>query len=119
MHSSGTLRCPAPRIYHSINIKLPAPPQTPCNHHAQKEHAPLNTFQELIKPIKMLEKLKSFYTDPLYLNSLALMLNSAFGAFFGLLFRIVAARGMLAKGLGIAARRGRRGSVQGGEVGLT
>ncbi|MCZ7381965.1 MAG: hypothetical protein O8C64_10430 [Candidatus Methanoperedens sp.] len=42
----------------------------------------------------MLEKLKSFYTDPLYRNSLALMLNSAFGAFFGLLFWIVAARGM-------------------------
>ncbi|MCZ7381194.1 MAG: hypothetical protein O8C64_06455 [Candidatus Methanoperedens sp.] len=41
----------------------------------------------------MLEKLKFFYTDPLYRNSLALMLNSAFGAFFGLLFRIVAAWG--------------------------
>jgi hypothetical protein len=34
----------------------------------------------------MQKKLRSLYTDPLYRNSLALMLNSAVGAFFGLLF---------------------------------
>jgi hypothetical protein len=31
----------------------------------------------------MLSKLRSLYIDPLYCNSLALMLNSAIGAFFG------------------------------------
>ena len=50
----------------------------------------------------MLTKLKSLYTDPLYRNSLALMFNSAIGAFFGLLFWIVAARTMPAKDLGLA-----------------
>ncbi|VVB94963.1 Uncharacterised protein [uncultured archaeon] len=50
----------------------------------------------------MLTKLKSLYTDPLYRNSLALMLNSAFGAFFGLLFWIVAARTMPSKDIGLA-----------------
>jgi hypothetical protein len=53
----------------------------------------------------MLKKLKSLYTDPLYRNSIAMMLNSAFGAFFGLLFWIVAARTMPAKGgLGVEAK---------------
>jgi O-antigen/teichoic acid export membrane protein len=50
----------------------------------------------------MLSKLRSLYTDPLYRNSLALMLNSAIGAFFGLLFWIVAARTMPAKEIGLA-----------------
>jgi O-antigen/teichoic acid export membrane protein len=50
----------------------------------------------------MLPKLRSLYTDPLYRNSLALMLNSAIGAFFGLLFWIVAARTMPAKEIGLA-----------------
>lgn len=49
----------------------------------------------------MLKKIKSLYTDPLYRNSLALMLNSAVGAFFGLLFWIVAARMMPAKDIGL------------------
>ncbi|MCX9025586.1 MAG: oligosaccharide flippase family protein [Candidatus Methanoperedens sp.] len=52
--------------------------------------------------ITMLKKLRSLYTDPLYRNSLALMLNSAIGAFFGLLFWIVAARTMPAKDIGLA-----------------
>jgi hypothetical protein len=34
----------------------------------------------------MLTKLRSLYTDPLYRNSIALMLNSAFSAFFDLLY---------------------------------
>jgi O-antigen/teichoic acid export membrane protein len=50
----------------------------------------------------MQKKLRSLYTDPLYRNSLALMLNSAVGAFFGLLFWIVAARTMPAKEIGLA-----------------
>ncbi len=50
----------------------------------------------------MQKKLRSLYTDPLYRNSLALMLNSAIGAFFGLLFWIVAARTMPAKDIGLA-----------------
>lgn len=50
----------------------------------------------------MLTKLRSLYTDPLYRNSLALMLNSAFMAFFGLLFWIIAARTMPAKDIGLA-----------------
>ena len=50
----------------------------------------------------MQKKLRSLYTDPLYRNSLALMLNSAIGAFFGLLFWIVAARTMPAKEIGLA-----------------
>ena len=54
----------------------------------------------------MLNSLKKYYRDPLYRNSIAMTLNSAFGAFFGLMFWIVAARGMLAKGLEIALRWG-------------
>ncbi len=50
----------------------------------------------------MLKKLKSFYTDPLYRNSIAMMMNSAFGAFFGLLFWIVAARTMPSNDMGLA-----------------
>jgi O-antigen/teichoic acid export membrane protein len=52
--------------------------------------------------LQWLKKLKYLYTDPLYRNSLALMLNSAFMAFFGLLFWIVAARTMPAKDIGLA-----------------
>ena len=50
----------------------------------------------------MQKKFRSLYTDPLYRNSLALMLNSAISAFFGLLFWIVAARTMPAKDIGLA-----------------
>ncbi len=50
----------------------------------------------------MQKKLISIYSDPLYRNSLALLLNSAFGAFFGLIFWIVAARTMSAKDIGLA-----------------
>jgi O-antigen/teichoic acid export membrane protein len=49
----------------------------------------------------MQKKLRSLYTDLLYRNSLALMLNSSLGAFFGLLFWIVAARTMPAKDIGL------------------
>ncbi len=77
------------------NTKTPAPTNA-------KQHTPLNTFQELSTSSKMLSKLRSLYTDPLYRNSLALMLNSAIGAFFGLLFWIVAARTMPAKDIGLA-----------------
>ncbi len=53
----------------------------------------------------MLDNLKKYYRDPLYRNSIAMMLNSAVAAFFGLLFWIVAARTMLAKGgLGVEAK---------------
>jgi O-antigen/teichoic acid export membrane protein len=55
-----------------------------------------------MKTILMKNKIRSLYTDPLYRNSLALMLNSAIGAFFGLLFWIVAARTMPAKEIGLA-----------------
>jgi len=47
--------------------------------------------------------LKKYYRDPFYRNSIAMMLNSAFGAFFGLLFWIVAARTMPSKDIGLAA----------------
>jgi len=50
----------------------------------------------------MLEKFKSYYTDPLYRNSLAMMLNSALAALFGLLFWIMAARTMPSKDIGLA-----------------
>jgi O-antigen/teichoic acid export membrane protein len=50
----------------------------------------------------MLGHLKKYYRDPFYRNSLALMLNSAFSAFFGLLFWIVAARTLPSKDIGLA-----------------
>ncbi len=62
----------------------------------------LKYFSRVGKPTQMQKKLKSLYTDPLYRNSIALMLNSAFAAFFGLLFWIVAARTMPAKDIGLA-----------------
>ncbi|KCZ72191.1 Polysaccharide biosynthesis protein [Candidatus Methanoperedens nitroreducens] len=46
--------------------------------------------------------LKAILPDPLYRNSIAMILNSAFGAFFGLLFWIVAARTMSSKDIGLA-----------------
>ena len=53
----------------------------------------------------MLNSLKKYYRDPLYRNSIAMMLNSAFGAFFSILFWIVAARTMFLKGrLGVEAK---------------
>ncbi len=50
----------------------------------------------------MLDNLKNYYCDPLYRNSIAMMLNSGFNAFFGLLFWIVAARTMSSKDIGLA-----------------
>ncbi|VVB84853.1 Uncharacterised protein [uncultured archaeon] len=50
----------------------------------------------------MLTTLRQYYRDPLYRNSIAMMLNSAFAAFFGLLFWIVAARTMSSKDMGLA-----------------
>lgn len=49
----------------------------------------------------MMENMKKYYHEPLYRNSVALMLNSAFSALFGLLFWIVAARIMSAKDIGL------------------
>jgi hypothetical protein len=42
--------------------------------------------------------LKQYYRDPLYRNSIAMMQNSVFAGFFGLLFWIVAAWIMPSKG---------------------
>ncbi|VVB84849.1 Polysaccharide biosynthesis protein [uncultured archaeon] len=50
----------------------------------------------------MLDYLKKYYRDPLYRNSIAMMLNSVFAALFGLLFWIVAARTMSSKDIGLA-----------------
>lgn len=46
---------------------------------------------------------KKFYRDPLYRNSIAIMLSQALSAFFGLLFWIVAARNMPSQDLGLAS----------------
>jgi len=54
----------------------------------------------------MPEKLRSLYTDPLYRNSIAMMLNSAFAAFFGLLFWIERHAPSSRRGLGIIRRKG-------------
>ncbi|NJD54597.1 MAG: lipopolysaccharide biosynthesis protein [Candidatus Methanoperedens sp.] len=40
----------------------------------------------------MLQKLKNYYRDPLYKNSLYIMLNSVTGALFGFIFWMIAAR---------------------------
>ena len=45
---------------------------------------------------------KKYYAEPLYRNSIAIILNSAFAALFGLLFWIVAARTMLPNEIGLA-----------------
>lgn len=50
----------------------------------------------------MLNSIKKYYKEPLYRNSIFLMLNSAFSALFGLLFWIVAARTMPSKDIGLA-----------------
>lgn len=50
----------------------------------------------------MLDNLKKYYREPLYRNSIAMMLNSASASFFGLLFWIVAARTMPSKDIGLA-----------------
>ncbi|MDP2845224.1 MAG: hypothetical protein Q8N79_04010 [Candidatus Methanoperedens sp.] len=50
----------------------------------------------------MLDNLKKYYHESLYRNSIAMMLNSAFAAFFGLLFWIAAARTMPVKDIGLA-----------------
>lgn len=50
----------------------------------------------------MLNILKKYYHEPLYRNSIFLMMNSAFSALFGLLFWIVAARTMSSKDIGLA-----------------
>lgn len=46
--------------------------------------------------------IKKYYTDPLYLNSIAIMLNSVFTAIFGFLFWIIAARTMSSNNIGLA-----------------
>jgi hypothetical protein len=46
----------------------------------------------------MPKRIRSLYTDPLYRHSLALMLNSAIGAFFGFLFWTAAAMGHVKEG---------------------
>jgi hypothetical protein len=66
----------------------------------------------------MLSKLRSLYTDPLYRNSIALMLNSAFGAFFGLLFWIAAARAMSSKAVWNCIEVRRLGSHEGTTLGM-
>jgi O-antigen/teichoic acid export membrane protein len=50
----------------------------------------------------MFSGIKKYYREPLYRNSLAIMLNSAFSSFFGLLFWIVAARTMPSTQIGLA-----------------
>ncbi len=46
--------------------------------------------------------LKRYYSEPLYLNSIAIMLNFASSAIFGLLFWIIAAHMMSSKDIGLA-----------------
>ena len=50
----------------------------------------------------MFPEIKKYYREPLYRNSFAIMLNSVFGSFFGLLFWIVAARTMPSTTIGLA-----------------
>lgn len=50
----------------------------------------------------MLSNLIKYYREPLYRNSIAIMLNYAFAALFGLLFWIVAARIMPSSDIGLA-----------------
>ena len=50
----------------------------------------------------MLDSLKKYSSEPLYRNSIAMILNSAFSAIFGLLFWIAAARTMTSKDIGLA-----------------
>jgi len=50
----------------------------------------------------MFPEIKKYYREPLYRNSLAIMLNAAFSSFFGLLFWIVAARTMPSTTIGLA-----------------
>jgi hypothetical protein len=68
----------------------------------QMKHTLLNTFQELSTPIRNDKTLKKYYQEPLYHNSIAMMLNSAFSALFGLLFWIVAGYAMPAKDIRLA-----------------
>lgn len=48
------------------------------------------------------QQLRKYYSEPLYRNSLAIMLNSATSSIFGLLFWVVAARTMPAAIIGLA-----------------
>lgn len=50
----------------------------------------------------MKPNLKKYYAEPLYRNSIAIILNSAFAALFGLLFWIVAARTVSPNDIGLA-----------------
>lgn len=69
-----------------------------------------NKFGDLIlyllsihqQALNMFMNLKQYYRQPLYRNSIALMLNQVFGALFGLFFWIVAARTMPSKDIGLA-----------------
>jgi len=45
---------------------------------------------------------EKYYREPLYRNSIAIMLNSVVGSFFGLLFWLVAARTMSSADIGLA-----------------
>ncbi|MDP2216450.1 MAG: oligosaccharide flippase family protein [Methanolobus sp.] len=50
----------------------------------------------------MIDIIKKYYKEPLYRNSIVLILNSAFGSLFGLLFWIVAARTVSSEDIGLA-----------------
>ncbi len=50
----------------------------------------------------MMPKISKYVSEPLYRNSIAIMLNAASGALFGLLFWIVAARTMSTNDIGLA-----------------
>ncbi|HTY90885.1 MAG TPA: oligosaccharide flippase family protein [Methanocella sp.] len=50
----------------------------------------------------MFQQLKKYYTDRLYRNSLAFILNAAISSFYGLIFWILAARLLPASDIGIA-----------------
>jgi O-antigen/teichoic acid export membrane protein len=50
----------------------------------------------------MMPVLKKYYSEPLYRNSIALMLNTASGAVLGLVFWVVAARSFSSTDLGLA-----------------
>lgn len=50
----------------------------------------------------MMQAIEKYYREPLYRNSIAIMLNTASGAIFGFLFWIVAARSMSSVDVGFA-----------------
>lgn len=50
----------------------------------------------------MISNIQKYYKEPLYRNSIVLMLNTAFSALFGLLFWIVVARTVSSEDIGVA-----------------